>query len=236
LPPTGHQAASGSSSSRRGAPGPALFEFDRALGVRFSVGADEAGRGCLAGPLVAAGVCFELARVSASDVEVLCRLNDSKRVKPEHRGELFEAVHAVASSVVLVIRPAEVIDRQGLHVTNIEALSRALEGAAPAGVVGEPGLMEVMSDGFAVPFRGGVSTKLVKGDTRSAAIAAASIVAKVTRDRYMAELGERWPEYGFAEHFGYATEVHRTAIRKHGPCLVHRMSFNSDAYNAPSST
>ena len=206
------------------------------MACQFVVGADEAGRGCLAGPLVAAGVRFEPGRVSVADIELLARLNDSKRVKPEHRLELFEAVHATASCVFVAIRPAEVIDRQGLHVTNIEALSRALDGAAPLGVALGNGVMEVLSDGFAVPFRGGTSTKLVKGDTRSAAIAAASIVAKVTRDRYMAELDERWPEYGFGEHFGYATEVHRAAISKHGPCPVHRMSFNSDAYNAPSST
>ena len=96
--------------------------------------------------------------------------------------------------------------------------------------------ISLLTDGFAVPVAGGSSIKLIKGDTRSAAIAAASIIAKQTRDRIMVRAAETWPGYGFESHVGYASEGHREAIMRLGPTPIHRMSFNSAAYSAPSSS
>lgn len=232
------------SESKRRPPGEALFRFDSDLGFARVAGADEAGRGCLAGPIVAAGVLFDQRHLTADRIEPLLELNDSKRVRPEARERLLAAIHELALWVEVVVRPASVIDEKGLHVTNLEALSTALAAACSAGLEepwdvergGVPPGTVALSDGFAVAVGAGESTKLVKGDTRSAAVAAASIVAKVTRDRLMLEAAGRWPEYGFDEHMGYATASHRAAIVEYGATPIHRMSFKSDAYKAPSRT
>ena len=242
--PTGRPAASVGSESGRRRPGQALFEFDRNLDADRVAGADEAGRGCLAGPLVAAAVLFDHSQLTHAQLESLLDLNDSKRVRPELREQLFGTIHEAAVAVEVAVRPASVIDAEGLHVTNLEALSASLAAVCGAGLserwdVAVDGLPErtiVLSDGFSVPVGAGSSTKLVKGDTLSAAVAAASIVAKVTRDRFMTAAAAKWPEYGFDVHMGYATASHRDAIIEHGPTPIHRMSFKSDAYNAASST
>ena len=234
LPPTGRQAGLASSSSKREAPGPALFEHDRGLGTLVVAGADEAGRGCLAGPLVAAAVAFEQSRVTPKLIESLRWLNDSKRVSPVRRAELLSCIFTSGAEVSVAVRPASVIDREGLQLTNIEALSAALGGVLSSLTVAVDEV-SLLTDGFSVPVAEGNSVKLIKGDSKSAAIAAASIVAKQTRDQIMVRAAERWPGYGFESHVGYASEAHRDAIRQLGPSPIHRMSFNSDAYNAPSS-
>ncbi|HEY8581846.1 MAG TPA: ribonuclease HII [Capillimicrobium sp.] len=237
-PPTGRPSASGSSSpdgaparakppakkraaSRRGRH---LFQHDRRLGRRFVAGADEAGRGCLAGPLVAAGVLFDLERLRPSDVRLLSTLNDSKQHTPEAREELYPRVLRVATRVHVVTRCARGIDGRGLHRTNLAALRDALRGVAVPGCL-------CLSDGFSLGKDFEWETRpIVDGDATSAAIAAASIVAKVSRDRFMRRAAERHPGWGFEEHVGYSTPEHRDAIRRQGVSPLHRMSFQSAAY------
>lgn len=203
----------------------ALFRFDRSHGRRFSVGADEAGRGCLAGPMVAASVAFDLQGMGRPQRMALSELDDSKRRDPAKREELFEAVLDAAHSVsVSVVSPGE-IDSVGLHKSNLAALARCL---ADLSDVGEDRVLLV--DGFALPALDLEHEAVVKGDTTSAAIAAASVVAKVTRDRLMSRAEESFPGWGFADHFGYSTDSHRDAIHERGICALHRRSFASTAY------
>ena len=201
-----------------------LFIHDRKLGHRFVAGADEAGRGCLAGPLVAAAVLFDLEQLSPRDVRALGNLNDSKQHTEEGREELYPIVLRIATKVSVVSRCPRGIDARGLHRTNLDALRDALCRVARPGVF-------CLSDGFPLgkdfpwPLRA-----VVDGDTKSAAIAAASIVAKVTRDRYMRRADELHPGWDFKSHVGYSTPEHREAIQRVGVSPLHRMSFQSLAY------
>lgn len=196
--------------------GRALIAHDRALGPALVAGADEAGRGALAGPLVAAAV---LLRPGAAGLERLERLDDSKRLRPALRDELEQAVRAVAEAVAVCVVAAAAIDEIGIQAANLTALSRALDGlAAPPDAV-------LLVDGFSLPMQGRPHRALVKGDATSAAIAAASVIAKTTRDRVMERLDAAAPGYGFAEHAGYGTARHRAAIAQLGPCPAHRRSF-----------
>lgn len=201
-----------------------LFQHDRGLGVRFVAGADEAGRGCLAGPLVAAAVLFDLDRLGPRDVRALSRLNDSKQHDEEAREALYPVVLRTATRVAVVSRSAGGIDRRGLHRTNLAALREALLKVACDGCV-------CLSDGFAVgDLEGHDGRAIVDGDATSAAIAAASIVAKVSRDRFMRRADQRHPGWAFAAHVGYSTPEHREAIQRIGVSPLHRMSFQSAAY------
>jgi len=236
LPPTGLPTASASSraplskrAARRRArrkSGQRLFAFDRALGVRLVAGADEAGRGCLAGPLVAAGVLFDYERLTTRELRALATLNDSKQHKAEAREELYPLVLSTALRVTVVSRCVQGIDSRGLHKTNLAALRDAIRGVTS----GLPGEVMCLIDGFAVPEFERPQRPIVNGDATSAAIAAASIVAKVTRDRYMHHADELHPGWSFAEHVGYSTPVHREAILRQGVSPLHRMSFQSLAY------
>jgi ribonuclease HII len=203
-----------------------LFQHDRALGVRFVAGADEAGRGCLAGPLVAAAVLFDLDALGPRDVRALTALNDSKQHTEQAREALYPIVLRTATRVVVVSRSAGGIDRRGLHRTNIAALREAL-----LKVTVEHREALCLSDGFAVgDLDGRKGRAIVDGDARSAAIAAASILAKVTRDRFMHRADARHPGWEFATHVGYSTPEHRDAILRNGVSPLHRMSFQSMAY------
>jgi ribonuclease HII len=186
-------------------------------------GADEAGRGCLAGPLVAAAVMFDYTSWTADDYTVLDALNDSKKLTREQRAEVFGEVVARARRFTVVACSPASIDGRGLHVCNLFALDRAL---ARLGPVDGP----VFVDGFALRSSTVAHEALVGGDGRSAAVAAASIVAKVTRDRLMGALHERFPAWGFDQHVGYSSPGHRQAIAEHGVSELHRMSFASVAY------
>ena len=201
-----------------------LFAFDRGLGSRFVAGADEAGRGSLAGPLAAAAVLFDLERLTLSDRRALTRLNDSKQHTAEAREELYPRVLRAAARSTIVTRCVRGIDRRGLHVTNLEALRTALLSVACDGCI-------CLVDGFRVKDFGLEQRAVVDGDCRSAAIAAASVLAKVTRDRYMRRVAERHPDWEFDTNVGYSTPEHRAAIRRHGISPIHRMSFQSIAYN-----
>lgn len=194
--------------------------------MRFVAGADEAGRGCLAGPLVAAAVLFDLERISPRDVRALSVLNDSKQHTAEAREALYPIVLRVATQVAVVSRCARGIDSRGLHRTNLAALRDALLKVA----AGRDGVI-CLSDGFPVgDLQGHQGRAIVDGDATSAAIAAASIVAKVTRDRFMRRADARHPGWEFASHVGYSTPEHREAIQRQGVSPLHRMSFQSLAY------
>jgi ribonuclease HII len=200
-----------------------LFKFDRQLGSRYVAGADEAGRGCLAGPLVAAAVLFDYERLGLREVRALTALNDSKQQTLEGREALYPVVLRCATKVAVVSRCVRGIDARGLHNTNLAALSDALSRVAVPGCL-------CLSDGFPVPATGYEQQAVISGDARSAAIAAASIVAKVTRDRYMRRADSLHPGWEFAAHVGYATPEHRAAILAKGVSPLHRLSFQSLAY------
>jgi ribonuclease HII len=200
-----------------------LWAYERALeraGLAPVAGADEAGRGACAGPLVVAAVVLPTGRRGQ-----VPGLADSKLLTPAARERVYDEVvkRAVTWSVV-VIPPGEV-DRTGLHVCNIEGMRRALFQLAV-----EPAY--VLTDGF--PVRGLPAPGLAvwKGDRVSATVAAASVVAKVTRDRLMAELHEQYPAYDFLGHKGYVTSVHNEALDAHGPCPEHRFSYVNVARRA----
>ena len=204
-------------------PGPRLFRFDRSLGARFIAGADEAGRGCLAGPLVAAAVLFDTERLRPADIRALSALNDSKQQSPATRAELYPVILRLATKVAVVSRAAPGIDRRGLHKTNLAALRDALQAVGCEGCI-------CLSDGFSVAEIEFEQRAVIGGDHTSAAIAAASVIAKETRDRYMRRVDARHPGWEFAQHVGYATPEHRQAIERLGVTPLHRMSFQSTAY------
>ena len=186
-------------------------------------GADEAGRGCLAGPLVAAAVLFDYDRLTLSDLRALSALNDSKQHTAEMREELYPRVLRVATRVAVTSRCVRGIDERGLHKTNLAALSDVLKR------VGREGAL-CLSDGFPVPPTGFDQKPVVGGDATSAAIAAASVIAKVSRDRFMHRMESMYPGWDFGIHVGYSTPEHRAAIEKNGVSPLHRMSFQSMAY------
>ena len=202
--------------------GQKLLRFDRSLGVRFVAGADEAGRGPLAGPLVVAAVLLDYDCLRDHRVRPLALLNDSKQVGEAMREELYHAVLSCAERVSVHVFPPAVIDRDGLHKSNLRGLRAALWACQPADVS--------LVDGFKLGPTAPPHRAVVDGDCKSAAIAAASIVAKVTRDRYMRTADALYPGYGFASHVGYITPSHSAAVRRHGPCEQHRMSFQALCY------
>jgi ribonuclease HII len=174
-------------------------------------GVDEAGRGALAGPLVAAAVILSPDAIPEG-------LRDSKRLTALARDRLFgNILSAAVAHHIVVIGHAE-IDRLGIHHANLLALSRAANGLA-----GPPDYL--LSDGYAVRDACCPTLAVPKGDAVSVSVAAASIVAKVTRDRMMSEIDSAHPEYGLAKHKGYGTAEHLAALQKHGPSAVHRRSF-----------
>jgi ribonuclease HII len=201
-----------------------LFTFDRSLGSRLVAGADEAGRGCLAGPLVAAAVLIDYEALSRSDRRALAGLHDSKQMTPEQREELYPAVLRAALRASVVVRSVRGIDDRGLHVTNIEALASALERLVPEEAT-------CLVDGFSLRGCAVAHRAVIGGDGTSAAIAAASVLAKVTRDRYMRRVASEHRGWGFEEHVGYSTPEHRAAIERLGISPLHRRSFQSVAYS-----
>ncbi len=211
---------------RRATSGQRLFAFDRRLGFRLVAGADEAGRGCLAGPLVAAGVLFDYETLTTRELRSLAALNDSKQHTPEAREALYPLVLRSAARVHVVCRCVRGIDTRGLHKTNLAALRDALRGVTREA----SGEVLCLVDGFSVAEFERPQRAIIDGDATSAAIAAASIVAKVTRDRYMRHADIQHPGWSFAEHVGYSTPSHRDAILRNGVSPLHRMSFQSLAY------
>jgi ribonuclease HII len=200
--------------------GSRLFAHDRKLGARMVAGTDEAGRGCLAGPLVVAAVCLDVSARCARD---LSDLDDSKRLTERVRERLFHAIVRRAAAFAVVVVSADEIDRRGLHRSNLDGMARALWSLGD--------LPEVrLSDGFRIGAIAPPHRAIVGGDGRSAAIAAASVLAKVTRDRYMHGVADRYPGYGFENHVGYITPEHTAAVRSRGATPLHRRSFQAAAY------
>ena len=182
-------------------------------GLAPVAGIDEAGRGACAGPLVVAAVVLDRAATKK-----LPGLADSKELTPDAREAAYDEIVRWAVDWHAVTIPAAEIDRLGLHVCNIEGMRRA-----HAGLRTLPGY--VLTDGFPVDGLGPRALAVWKGDQVTASVAAASIVAKVTRDRMMRELDQRYPEYGFGRHKGYVTGEHLRALAECGPCAEHRRSF-----------
>ncbi len=183
----------------------------RARGHWPVAGTDEAGRGPLAGPVVAAAVILDPDNIP-------CGLNDSKQLTLKQRERLFEEIMATAHVSIASSGP-RLIDRRNILRASLDAMRRAILGlpVSPA---------YVLADGRDVPPDIACEAKaVIQGDARSVSIAAASIIAKVTRDRMMARAHQVFPLYGFANHAGYGTAQHRLAIEGEGPCPLHRMSF-----------
>ncbi len=175
--------------------------------------------------MVAAAVLIDYEALSHADRRALSGLHDSKQMTPERREDLYPAVLQAAERVSVVVRCARGIDARGLHVTNIEALSTALERLAPAEEA------TCLVDGFSLRRCSVAHRAVIEGDGTSAAIAASSVIAKVTRDRYMHGAGREHPGWGFEEHVGYSTPEHREAIERIGISPLHRRSFQSVAYS-----
>jgi ribonuclease HII len=193
-----------------------LAAYENALaraGFAPVAGIDEAGRGACAGPLVVAAVVLDKASLKR-----IPGLADSKLLTPAARDKAYDAVvkHALDWNVTTI--PHTEIDAIGLHVCNVEGMRRAFAGLRQTPAY-------VLTDGFPVRGLGAPALAMWKGDRVAASVAAASIVAKVTRDRMMCELDERYPVYGFRRHKGYVTDEHLRALAEHGPSPVHRRSF-----------
>ena len=203
--------------------GQRLLRFDRKLGARFVAGVDEAGRGSLAGPLVVAGVLLDYECLRDHRVRPLALLNDSKQLSPAERQELFRAVVGCAAKVAVRIFSAWEIDRNGLHRSNLAGMRSALHALTPPADV-------CLVDGFRLGPSAPPHRAIVDGDTKSAAIAAASIVAKVVRDRAMRRMDAVFPHYGFSSHVGYITPGHSAVVRQRGPSSIHRRSFEARCY------
>ena len=192
----------------------APYRFEQAAwrrGLTRVAGVDEAGRGPLAGPVVAAAVIL----LPGGRIEVV---DDSKRLTPETRARLYEVIAARAAALGVGMADPATIDRVNILEATRLAMRQALAALAPA-----PEL--VLTDYVALDGLGCPQKNLVEWDRRSASVAAASIVAKVTRDRIMEAADRDYPEYGFGRHKGYPTPEHRAALERHGPCPLHRRTF-----------
>ena len=182
-------------------------------GISPLAGVDEAGRGACAGPLVIASVVL-----TDPFAPELTKIRDSKEVSETEREMLFELVSAVASSVSVIIVPAAEVDARGVHAANLDGMRRAVLGLSVT-----PSY--VLTDGYAIAGLAIPNVAVWKGDQVVTCISAASIIAKVTRDRVMRELDLEFPNYGFAKHKRYITKAHTEALQEHGPCIEHRRSF-----------
>jgi ribonuclease HII len=168
-------------------------------------------------------VLIDYERLSLSDRRALGGLHDSKQMTPDDRERLYPHVLRAAAKVSVAVRCVRGIDRRGLHNTNVQALACSLEQVACADAI-------CLVDGFRLPGCAVEHRPVVDGDCTSAAIAAASVIAKVSRDRYMRGAAERYPDWGFEENVGYSTPEHRDAIGRNGISDLHRRSFASVAY------
>ncbi|MDV3127231.1 ribonuclease HII [Mycobacterium sp. 21AC1] len=176
-------------------------------------GVDEVGRGACAGPLVVAACVL-----GPNRMESLAALDDSKKLNEKERERLFPLIRRFALAYHVVFIPSVEVDRRGVHVANIEGMRRAV-----AGLSVRPGY--VLSDGFRVPGLAVPSLPVIGGDAAAACIAAASVLAKVSRDRLMVAMEQEHPGYGFDEHKGYSTPAHTAALAMLGPCPQHRHSY-----------
>lgn len=201
--------------------GRGAYGYERALvraGLGPVAGADEAGRGACAGPLVAAAVILDPARP-------IVGLDDSKVLSEATREKLYEEISRRATAVAVAVVEADECDRLGMHQADLQGLRRAVGRLDVA-----PNF--VLTDGFAVDGLGVPGLAMWKGDKVAACVSAASIIAKVTRDRIMVAHDASYPAYGFAVHKGYCTSVHQSALDRHGPSAIHRWCFDNVARTA----
>ena len=182
-------------------------------GISPLAGVDEAGRGACAGPLVIASVILH-----DPFAEDLVAVRDSKDVSETERENLYELLIQKAAAISTIIVPPAEVDARGVHAANLDGMRRAVQGLSitPA---------YVLTDGYAIDGLGVANLAVWKGDQVAHCISAASIIAKVNRDRIMRELDSQYPDYGFAKHKGYITAAHTKALNQHGPCIEHRQSF-----------
>jgi ribonuclease HII len=196
-----------------------LFDFDRELRKQYPVicGVDEAGRGPLAGDVYAAAVVLD-------DQTLIDYLNDSKKISAKRREELFDTIREKARAYCIATASVEEIDRINILNAAMHAMKRAVEGL---------GLMPDLAliDGNKLPDISCPAQYVIKGDATSASIAAASVLAKVARDRYMEELAQKYPQYGFEQHKGYGTKQHYAALEEFGVSDVHRRTFLKKLYD-----
>ncbi len=188
-----------------------------AAGIAPIAGVDEAGRGACAGPLVIASVVL-----NDPFAPELAPVRDSKELSEGKREIVFDLIQKCATSISVVIVSSEEVDTRGVHAANLDGMRRAVLGLNI-----EPAY--VLTDGYAIEGLGVPNLAVWKGDQVVVSISAASIIAKVTRDRIMRELDLEFPEYGFAGHKGYITAGHTKALEKHGPTPQHRTSFSNVA-------
>ena len=191
-----------------------LYNYERqfwAKGCEFVAGVDEAGRGPLAGPVSVAAV------ILPHDL-YLPKINDSKKLSAKVRDELYDEIMDKALAIKTALVDAKTIDRVNIYQATINGMYESIFGLAQ-----EP--QAVLIDAVKLDNLPMVSKSIIKGDAKSASIAAASIIAKVNRDRLMDEYDKQYPEYGFAQHKGYGTAQHIEALKKYGPCPIHRLSF-----------
>ncbi len=167
---------------------------------------------------------IDLERIGRSERLALARLDDSKQKSPEEREELYPQVIRAAACVSVAVRSVRAIDTRGLHISNLGALADCMHAVAPDEATR-------LVDGFSLPGCRLEHTAVIDGDARSAAIAAASVIAKVTRDRYMHRVAALYPDWNFEGNVGYSTPEHRDAILANGICPLHRRSFASVAYS-----
>lgn len=190
-----------------------LYDFDKSFGYKVVAGVDEVGRGPLAGPIVAAAVVL-----NNNDKDLILRINDSKKISKELREELSEIIKTKAISYSIAIKSNKEIDELGIGYCNNEIFKEAISSLNI-----KPDI--VLSDGYTIKGFDMNNEAVIKGDTKSASIACASIIAKVYRDKLMEEYSEKYTHYGFEKNVGYGTKEHMEAIVKHGSCDIHRESF-----------
>ena len=195
----------------------AIEELLHNAGISPIAGVDEAGRGPCAGPLVIAAVILK-----DPNAPELSDVRDSKEVSESKREALFDVIMNIAESVSVIVVPPSELDERGVHAANLDGMRRAVKGLSI-----EPAY--VLTDGYAIEGLAIPNVAVWKGDQVVTAISAASIIAKVTRDRMMIELDKKYPQYGFAKHKGYITAAHTQALTEHGPCIEHRKSFSNIA-------
>ena len=186
-------------------------------GITPIAGVDEAGRGACAGPLVIAAVILKDLNDSG-----LTEVRDSKELSESKREKIFDQIIGLASSVNIVIVSAREVDSRGVHAANIDGMRRAVHGLEQLPAY-------VLTDGYAIEGLAVPNLAVWKGDQVAVTISAASIIAKVTRDRIMREMDIKFPNYGFAGHKGYITVAHTKALNAHGVCIEHRRSFSNIA-------
>lgn len=186
-------------------------------GISPIAGVDEAGRGACAGPLLVAAVILR-----DPFAPELAKVRDSKELSESKREELFDVVVSASEAICVIEIPPSVVDERGVHVANIDGMRRAVHGLSVPPKY-------VLTDGYVIPGLGYPTLGVWKGDQVVHTISAASIIAKVTRDRIMREMEIEFPGYGFSQHKGYVTSAHTKALQEHGPCEIHRASFSNVA-------